>query len=401
MANWQHLNASGYIAGCEVAFPAGGNGTLFALNVDGGEFIQVSHDAGDTWQTIAQDTGNPYGDLQQRFTLLTHGVYRDGRLYTAGQADTTTSDAAAATATASSLAPSPTGTPAASDFIGSAFSVSSDDSRTWTAVETTPDPLIQQGDVPLAIAADYSAPNAWFRLLGPGYSSSGGGAAVLERSMDGGQTWQSVHLLGGHGLYSGVVEGGPGTATLATEPGQPNRLCTALATQVSGQSASGSSSATTAHTAHAADSALAGPPAPLPQGVTLAGSDDGGHTWRATVITRHQQDYGGVVSPGVAMDPAGNCYLADMSAQFGDTTQDVSTIRRLAPGSGANPQSIAQITGQNAATFGISLDSASHAPRLVVVTRTYTGPAEIVCQGNVCPPEPAQPAPHLIWMPAP
>lgn len=49
----------------------------------------------------------------------------------------------------------------------------------------------------------------------------------------------------------------------------------------------------------------------------------------------------------------------------------------------------------------VSLDSASHTPRLVAYTYTYNGPTEIVCQGNVCPPEPVMPPPHLIWTPAP
>ncbi len=397
-AHWQRLATSGYIAGCEVAFPAGGNGTLFALNLDGGQFIQVSHDAGDTWKTIAQDNGDPYGDIQQRFALLGHGVYRDGRLYTAGQADTVATNTAAATATATSLNPSPAGVSIANEFADLAFSVSSDDSQTWTAVEASPDPLIQQGYVPLAIAADYSAPGAWFRLWGPGYTSASGSATVLEHSTNGGQTWQRMRLIGEGGTYGGFVDGGPGTATLATEPSQPERLCAAFSPQVSDQSANVPSSAASGDVASAA---LAGPPPPIPHDVALAGSDDGGHTWSSAVIGNHQRDYGGAVDPGVSMDPHGNCYLADISSQGGDTTEDVATIWRLAPGLGAKPAPIARIIGQNIVTFAVSLANASHTPRLVAVAYTYKDPTEIVCQGNVCPPEPVMSPPHLIWMPAP
>ena len=397
-AHWQRLTASGYIAGCEVAFPAGGNGTLFALNLDGGQFIQVSHDAGDTWKTIAQDSGDPYGDIQQRFALLAHGVYRDGRLYTAGQADTVAADSAAATATASSLNPPPAGGSIANAFADVAFSVSSDDSQTWTVVEAAPDPLIQQGYVPLAIAADYSASGAWFRLWGPSYTSASGSATVLEHSTDNGQTWQEMRLIGERGTYGGFVDGGPGTATLATEPSQPARLCAAFSPQVSDQSASVPASAASGNVASAA---LTGPPPSIPHDVALAGSDDGGHTWSSAVVGNHQHDYGGAVDPGVSMDPHGTCYLADVSSQGGDTTGDVATIWRLAPGLGAKPASVARITGQSMVTFAISLGSASHTPRLVAVAYAYNGPTEIICQGNVCPPEPAIPPSHLIWTPAP
>jgi hypothetical protein len=408
-AHWQRLAVSGYIAGCEVAFPAGGNGTLFALNLDGGQFIQVSHDAGNTWKTIAHDTGDPYRDIQQRFALLAHGVYRDGQLYTDGQADTAAAASAAAAATASTLNPPPaagSAAPARAD-IGSAFSVSVDDSQTWTAVEAAPDPLLQQGYVPLAIAADYRAPGAWFRLLGPRFSSSYGGsdALVLEHSTDGGQTWQAVRPigLGDHGTYGGFGDGGLATATLATEPGQPARLCAALSPQVFDQRASlPSSSGPSGLGADAAGSVLRGPPAPIPHDIALAGSDDGGQTWSATIIVKHQSNYDGYAAgPGVATDPHGNCYLAEMSSQGGDTATALVTIWRLAPIPGATPVVIARMTGQSISTFAISPDSANHVPRLVAVANTYTAPTEIICQGNICPPEPPTPPPHLIWAPAP
>jgi hypothetical protein len=397
-AHWERLAASGYIAGCEVAFPVGGNGTLFALNLEGGQFIQVSHDAGDTWKTIAQDNGDPYRDFQLQFALLAHGVYRDSRLYTAGQAGTVAAASASATATAVSLSTPASGVSIANEFADLAFSFSSDDGQTLTTVEAAPDPLIQQGYVPLAIAAHYSEPDAWFRLLGPGYTSAGGGATVLEHSTDGGQTWQSIRHLGERGTYGGFVDGGPGAATLASAPSQPARLCAALSTQVNDQSASVPSSAASGDVASAA---LAGPPGPIPHDVTLAGSDDGGHTWSIATIGKHQRDYGGIVDPGVSMDSQGNCYLADVSSQGGDTAEDVATIWRLAPGLGADPASIARITGQRVITLAVSLDSASHTPRLVAVAYTYNGPTEIICQGNVCPPEPAMPPPHLIWTPVP
>jgi hypothetical protein len=74
----------------------------------------------------------------------------------------------------------------------------------------------------------------------------------------------------------------------------------------------------------------------------------------------------------------------------------VGIIWRLAQGVPARPENIARLTGQSLVTFAVSLDAATHAPHLVAVSSTYHGPAEIVCQGAVCSPEP----PHLIWMPA-
>jgi hypothetical protein len=280
-----------------------------------------------------------------------------------------------------------------------AFSFSSDDGQTWTTEEAAPDPLIQQGYVPLAIAADYSKPRAWFRLWGPGYTSASGGATVLERSTDDGQTWQPAPLIGERGVYGGLTnDGGFGTATLVTEPSQPARLCAAFSPQVNDLTASVPPSGVNANVAGVA---LASLPGPIPHDVSLAGSDDGGRTWSAAIISKHQRDYGGAVYPGVSMDPQGNCYLADVSSQGGDTAQDVSTIWRLAPGPGANPASIARITGQRILTFAVSLDPTRHAPRLVAVAYVYNGPTEIICQGDVCPPEPPIPPPHLIWTPAP
>ncbi|HLZ23094.1 MAG TPA: hypothetical protein VKQ30_13315 [Ktedonobacterales bacterium] len=61
----------------------------------------------------------------------------------------------------------------------------------------------------------------------------------------------------------------------------------------------------------------------------------------------------------------------------------------------------ARLTRQAIVSFANNLDSGNHARRLYAVTYTYTGPAEIISQGNGCPPEPTMPPPHLIWMTAP
>ncbi|GEM_PF-5286215 len=369
-AHWQRLSVSGYTAGCEVDFPAGGHGALIAYNLDGSQFIQVSHDAGDTWKTIISSNG---ADLHEQYTFITSGVYRDGLLYTIRARNVSDEN----------------------DWV---FSVSRDDGGSWVTVEATTDPLLKAGYAPLALAADYSTPIGWFRLLGKVLSATSYSQTVLEHSIDGGLTWMQVSKFGEQGGYSGIGGFGSGSATLVTEPGHPLRLCAVVSPIEYNQNAA---AARTARRSGAAKIAFLGPPAPIPHDVEFATSSDDGLTWNAAIIVKHRNDYGDAVYPGVAMDPAGACYLADSSVQFGDTAQDVTTIWRVPPSAGASPTAIMRITGQEVSMFAIGLDSVSRAPRFVVAAYTYNGPTVIVCNGNSCPPEPPIPQTHLIRQAAP
>src|SRR5262249_17311110 len=87
-AHWQILPTTHSYGGCKVAMPAEGHGTVVAENLLGPQasaqqFITVSHDAGDTWQTLTTDATYPLA-LQAVFTLLSAGAYRGGQLYSVG-----------------------------------------------------------------------------------------------------------------------------------------------------------------------------------------------------------------------------------------------------------------------------------------------------------------------------
>lgn len=142
---------------------------------------------------------------------------------------------------------------------------------------------------------------------------------------------------------------------------------------------------------------FAGPPPPIPHSTVLAASDDGGAVWSAWVIGQHQRDYGGAVWPGLAMDAHGDCYVADQTAQVGASAQNTMTVYRAADG-GGHPVVVASLSGQSASLFAVSSAGGDAIePRLFVLATVYTGSQMIVCQGNVCPPEPPLQRPHLIW----
>jgi hypothetical protein len=84
------------------------------------------------------------------------------------------------------------------------FSVSDDDGANWTRLEPLSDPLYQQGYPPVALAANYRAPAAWYRLLVfYGTGNGPGGPPALEHSADGGRTWQVVGGVGPAGTLVG------------------------------------------------------------------------------------------------------------------------------------------------------------------------------------------------------
>ena len=345
-AHWRQLPFDGLLGGCELAAPEGGQGAIFLLNILGStaqqQTLKVSHDAGQTWHTIATSadfqsttTLDGSGMLQQLFALIYAGVYRNGRLYTVSQLDTTT----------------------ATSISTPAFSVSDDDGRTWTKLESGTDPLAAQQDIPLGIAPDYRSPDAWFRLLGP--SELGQPApATLEHSSDGGRTWTVIGSIGPAGRFVNAE-----MATLATTPAQPARLCVGIEVEGSFQNAG-------ARTLPAfAPAAAFGPPPTPPRSIALAGSDDGGLTWNNASIV--QQSHTDNLASGVFIDSSGECFLAENYTVFGDSDPDVASIWELAPGAGAPPERLWQVQHQMFTTFVVNAGVGKQPPRFVAIAATY------------------------------
>ncbi len=345
-AHWQQFPFDGLLGGCDLAAPAGGQGTLFVLNILGASAeqrtLKVSRDAGRTWQTVAtsadfESAANPDGDwiLQDLFALVSNGVYRDGRLYTGSWLDA-----------------------ADMDFLTvPAFSVSEDDGRTWTKLESGTDPLVAQHYMALGIAPDYRSPDAWFRLLGPGQQGQPAPAA-LEHSSDGGHTWTVIGSVGPAGTF-----GAAGMATLATTPTQPSRLCAGIVADGSLQNASARAAQSFA------PSARLGPPPTPPRDIALAGSDDGGLTWNgATIVQQSHTDY---PAPGVFANSLGTCFLAENYTVFEDSDPDVARIWQLAPGAGAQPELFRQVQHQMFTLFVMNTGGGKQRPRFVALAATY------------------------------
>lgn len=405
--HWQVLPTSQFYGGCSVAMPAGGHGTIFAENLlgppaDPPQFIAVSHDAGDTWQTLG--TADDYHTtLQAVFTLLGAAVYRGGRLYSLG--------AMAGGAVGNTLAGS--------------FFASADDGRTWTRLDASADPLAQQGFFPAGLTADYHTSSAWYRLMARSeqwfVSNAPGGthvippnlpATVLEHSSDGGRTWTPLGTIGPTGPLAygfSLTAGGSFSAMLATTPGQPDRLCAGFYPSVlrstTGQQGADTVPASVASVA--ADAARMSrtrprsmplPPYAPPREVALYGSDDGGATWRGATIAQG----GGAALPIVSMDARGDCYAAANAGPAFPTSDELdqvsATVWQLAPGASAAPQRIARITRLGIGALGVTVLQGEVAPRLLAVV--YTPQPEIICQGDVCPTEASHP-PHLIWLATP
>jgi hypothetical protein len=345
-AHWRQSPFDGLLGGCDLAAPVGGQGAIFVLNILGANAeqrtLKVSRDAGQTWQTVAtsadfQSAAIPDGDwiLQDLFGLVSSGVYRDGRLYTGSWLDVTDMDF----------------------FAVPAFSVSDDDGRTWTRLESGTDPLAARDYMPLGIAPDYRSPDAWFRMLGPNEQGQPA-PAMLEHSSDGGHTWTVIGFVGPAGTF-----GAAGMATLATTPTQPSRLCAGIVTEVAEQN-------TSAQTAPPfAPAATFGPPPTPPQDIALAGSDDGGLTWSsATIVQQSHTDY---PASGVFVNSSGTCFLAENYTVFGDSDPDVARIWQLAPGAGAQPELFRQVQHQMFMAFVVNSGSSQQHPRFVAITATY------------------------------
>ncbi len=273
-----------------------------------------------------------------------------------------------------------------------------DDGRTWTPLEATPDQLLAGGYGVATIAADYRASGAWYRLLTAPQTVSDGilrtPDALLEHSTDNGRTWTVISRI----KMAGGIPAGPGDLNmLATTPSQPARVCVALDAQMSfGQSASSPSQAWAASDVIAL--APQAPPPPVPQQVSLYGSDDGGATWQGGTVAQYANVYGGAAPPGVGIDGAGNCFLATTHVLY--TPNDTTTIWRLAPGAPA-AQAVIQLQGSVLGYFALALSPDGSSRRLVGVANKAPE-QEIDCEpnGTCVDPTPVV-APRLIWTDAP
>jgi hypothetical protein len=224
---------------CDLAVPAGGNGTVLAVvsasDNSASAALWVSHDEGSTWhQVVTAPTGDPAGNLAGDIHFL---VYRNGLMY--GSMDVG----------------SATG--------GGVFAVSTNDGATWTALESNPDRLEQQGWQVESIVPDYHAVGCWYRIL-----SLAGSAPLLEHSQDNGATWSVVGPIGNSPL-AGLA--------LAASPALPGQLCAGLIS-------------------------------PQTSRVILLASADGGQSWRAGTMPTALQSAQGETSLNIAMGATGDCY---------------------------------------------------------------------------------------------
>jgi hypothetical protein len=377
--HWHQLVVSGFIAGCDIALPAGGRGTVVVLNhLDTEEYVAVSRDAGDTWKTVASESGVQVDGVRSTFYSLATGIYRDERLY-------------ALTPTKATF----DGQPGASHVNVLAYTL--DDGATWRPIETTPDPLGAQGFLALTFAADYRTPGAWFRVLArepyAGQSSAASPAAspaaYLQHSTDDGRTWTTLGSIG---------PGGPtgaaryfyelGSAVhIASTPRQPSRLCAAfVASQVTQAGAAARGRGATLSALGAAAPAVPaialGPPYRDPLDVAIEASNDGGRTWTGGTIVHHQHNEGLV--GGAALDQRGDCYLADNAtgSKADGTPTSEATIWQLRPEQ-ADAKPAYRISGQLAQLLGVTLSSGERSAELVASVETPQPP--VFCIGNVCP----------------
>lgn len=371
--HWQELGASGFYAGCEIALPAGGRGTVVVeSHFVSHEFVAVSRDAGDTWKTVASEGTMQWDVVRSVFAALSAGIYRDGRLYALDPTQTT-ADVQPGANSAKMLA------------------YTANDGATWIPIETTPDPLGAQGFLTLNLAADYRARDAWFRVLARGpnaaqsstASAAASPAAYLQHSIDGGRTWTTLGPIGPTGAAPYYYE--PGSVSIATTPNQPSRICTTFAGNVSQLTGTGTAAriAGTAVPAQGAVLALTlGPPYRAPLDVAIEASNDGGHTWTGGTIVHHQHNEGFV--GGAALDQRGNCYLADNvtgSKADGTPTTDATIWQLQSEQSDGEPAY--RMPGQSARLVGVSPFGGGQPAELVATIETPQPPT--FCIGDVCP----------------
>jgi hypothetical protein len=311
-AHWQVLALPGLQSGCKASMPTGGHGTIFVMGATGSqgnqaaeqEALLVSHDSGDNWRRVDTTSLGP-GSIgaSQALALTAGGIYRDGVLYSYGRI------------------------PGADALPGDTvddFSASADDGSTWTYVEHGFDRSFLNYYGTIAIAADYRAPRAWFRVISVLISSTApNGSAnktLLEHSADGGKTWQVVGSAEPDGVVSdahAILSG-----ALATTPAQPSLLC--IASRVEVRVAPG----TTVNDD------------------LLIRSSDAGVRWNGASFQKNMDIYDNLI-PRVAIDQHGDCYTADYTNNVpqGPGPGRI-TIWRLRPGPQATPSPVATADDQ-------------------------------------------------------
>lgn len=79
-----------------------------------------------------------------------------------------------------------------------------------------------------------------------------------------------------------------------------------------------------------------------------------------------------------------------------ESAQNTLLVYRAVPG--GNRSIVASLNGQVVALFGLTTAGGTDTnPRLFALAAVYTRSQMILCQGDVCPPEPPLPRPHLLW----
>ncbi len=345
-ATWQSLDGVTVHSGTQLVMPLGGHGLVFVWD-SVTDVISASADAGETWRSIpgSETTVIPY---EREWPWITKSVMVGGRLYTGGF---TTGDDASVSGT-------------------TRFSVSDDHGRTWRPIEVSVDPA----GITLAIAPLDSHGVHWLRLVAPNADFSA--SATLEQSTDGGKTWAA--------LPSAPASVSPQTPLmsvyLSTNASHMGKVCMALTT--AHYSSSGDSSAFRGGAA-----AMIGPPAPIPQDVSLLASDDGGRTWRGGIALKVRHEYGGMTSDGVRMSGDGSCYLTTTETRgfFPSGHEDGKTILwRLPPGATTVTSALTMTTPQ-LENLALAPAAAGGAERLIALARTSgPGDGEQISCGQGC-----------------